>query len=215
MALSPVLEQCLYPAVQRTAGPRKRDGQIRAFAAQVGAMFFYDWTFRFPAYCLDSIVQIHVPLNQAIRRVKGNLVSQTLTGRGRGNLGGQVKWAKILRPLEGKLWGSTSLASSSGENSLETCSMPHWMLNPVCPSVTPQNQDGCATFSITRCKLFPQYSSLSALVPQNGVYLGSQKVHGWNVELPLTGSMLCLLWGTGSCPFCLLCHLTQWNLFFS
>lgn len=41
------------------------------------------------------------PLNQVIRRLKGNLVSQTLTGRGRGNLGGQVKWAKILRPLEG------------------------------------------------------------------------------------------------------------------
>lgn len=46
-------------------------------------------------------------------------------------------------------------------------------------------------------------------------HLGSQKVHGWDVELSLAGSMLCLLWDASSCPFCLLSCFTRQNFFFS
>lgn len=71
MALSPILGQCLYPAAQRTAGPRKRDGQIKVSAAQVGAMLFPEWTIRSPGHCLDSILfKFMSPLNQVTRRVK-------------------------------------------------------------------------------------------------------------------------------------------------
>lgn len=46
-------------------------------------------------------------------------------------------------------------------------------------------------------------------------HLGSQEVHGWDVELSLAGSMLCLLWDASSCPFCLLSCFTRQNFFFS
>ena len=46
-------------------------------------------------------------------------------------------------------------------------------------------------------------------------HLGSQKIHRWDVELPLAGSTLCLLWDVGSCPFCLLSCFTRQNFFFT
>ena len=39
MALFPTLGQCLYPTVQRTAGPGGKKGNVRLLAMEAGVMF--------------------------------------------------------------------------------------------------------------------------------------------------------------------------------
>lgn len=70
---------------------------MKVSAAQVGAMFFCEWTFRSPAHCLDSVLfKFMFLLNQVTRRIKREHgVLKLLTGRGEETVSRQVKQAKL------------------------------------------------------------------------------------------------------------------------
>lgn len=71
-ALAPIPGQCLYPAAQRTAGPRNRDSQITVSAVQVRATSCCNWAYRPSGHSLGSILFKFMPLfNQVkLKRVK-------------------------------------------------------------------------------------------------------------------------------------------------